>query len=284
MTEHRGPGDAAGESAVEVNGRPLVSVLIGCWNNADTIRGAINSILGQTLDDIELIVVDDGSTDRTPEIVSEAEQSDPRVRYLPLVHAGIAPSLNEGLRAALAEVVAFQDADDWSLPTRLERELAVLEARPEVAVVGCRMDEIDSTGRPLSSRTKFAAGVVNGILPSFNPIPNSCAMVRRSAVLAVGGFDARYRYAMDYDLWLRLADLHVVLALDEVLAVRRMGEANVAARKERAQIAEAIRIRVETMHRRRTLTGVSGLALPMLSFGTPIGLKRRVRRLRGQAP
>ena len=264
--------------------RSRVSVLIGCWNNAATLREAIDSILGQTVPELELIVVDDGSTDATPEIVQRIREHDPRVRYLPLAHMGISRSLNEGLRAATSEFVAFQDADDWSLPERLVRELEVLDRRPEVAVVGCRMREVDGQGVELAPRTAFAAGDVNDVLLRFNPIPNSCAMVRRARALEAGGFDPRYRYAMDYDLWLRLADDGVIATLDEALAVRRMGEGNVAARKERAQTAEAIRMRVAALRRRRTLRGAEGLALPLLSVATPLALKRARRRRLGQAP
>jgi glycosyltransferase involved in cell wall biosynthesis len=261
-----------------------VSVLIGCWNNAVTLHEAIDSILAQTLAELELIVVDDGSTDRTPELVRQARAGDSRVSYLPLEHVGISRSLNAGLRAARAPFVAFQDADDWSLPLRLERQLDVFERRPEVTVVGCRMREVDAHRRVLAPRTTFAAGDVNAVLPRFNPIPNSCAMVRLAAVRAAGGFDAGYRYAMDYDLWLRMAERGVVTTLDEELAVRRMGGANVAARKERAQTAEAIRIRLAAMWRRRSVSGARGLALPSLSLATPPALKRELRRRRGQAP
>lgn len=261
-----------------------MSVLIGCWNNASTLPAAAESILTQTLSDLELVIVDDGSTDSTPQLAGELAAGDPRVRYLPLAHMGISGSLNEGLRAAAAEFVAFQDADDWSEPARLERELAVFERRPEVVVVGCRMREVDGAGGELAPRTSFAAGDVNEALMRFNPIPNSCAMVRRAAALDAGGFDPRYRYAMDYDLWLRLAERGAVVTLDEPLAVRVMGGANVAARKERAQTLEAIRIRLAALRRRRTVRGAEGLALPLISLTTPLGLKRAVRRRAGQAP
>lgn len=261
---------------------PRVSVLIGCWNNASTLREAIDSILGQSLRELELIVVDDGSTDETPELVGAI--TDPRLRYLPLEHMGISSSLNHGLRAAAAPVVAVQDADDWSLPERLERELALLDARPEVAVVGCRMREVGPRGEELRPRTAFAVGEANGALMRFNPIPNSCAAFRREPALALGGYDARYRYAMDHDLWLRIADHHLVFCLDEVLAVRRMGGSNVAARNERAQIRETLAIRAATLRRRRTLAGARGLVLPAVSYLTPLPCKRALRRRLGQAP
>jgi glycosyltransferase involved in cell wall biosynthesis len=261
---------------------PRVSVLIGCWNNAETLPRAIDSILGQTVEDLELIVVDDGSTDRTPELVRSI--TDERVRYLPLEHQGISGSLNQGIEAASAPVVAVQDADDWSLPPRLERELAALDAWPEVAVVGARMREVDAEGAELRPRTSFAAGEVNRALLRFNPIPNSVAAFRRQAVLELGGYDAGYRYAMDYDLWLRIAEHHLVFALDEVLAVRTMGGGNVAATRERDQIREAIRIQWAATRRRRSLRGAAGILPPAASYLTPLAAKRALRRALGQSP
>jgi glycosyltransferase involved in cell wall biosynthesis len=146
-----------------------VSVLIGAYDNEPTLGRAIDSILAQTERDLELIVVDDGSTDGTAALVDAVE--DPRVRRLALPHMGISRSLNAGLAEARAPVVAIQDADDWSEPERLERELAVLDERPEVAVVGCRMHEVDEHGRPLRPRTSFAPGDVRDVLMRFNPRP-----------------------------------------------------------------------------------------------------------------
>ncbi|HYV16966.1 MAG TPA: glycosyltransferase [Conexibacter sp.] len=264
---------------------PRVSVLIGAFNSAATLDRAIDAILGQTVRELELIVIDDGSTDATAAVIARALARDPRIRSLPMErNVGIARSLNAGLRAAKAPVVAVQDADDYSAPERLERQLAVLDARPDVAVVGTSMHEVDEQGRPLAPRTSFAAGDVNEVLARFNPIPNTSVAFRRDAVLAVGGYDARYRYAMEYDLWLRLAERWRVVTLDEPLSTRVMGTANVAARAERAQTAEAIAIRLRALRRRRTLRGASGLVVPILAWLTPIPLKRVRRRRLGQAP
>jgi glycosyltransferase involved in cell wall biosynthesis len=259
-----------------------VSVLIGCWNNAETLERAARSILDSTLRELEVLIVDDGSTDGTEELVGTLD--DERVRYLKLPHMGISRSLNTGIDKATAPLVAIQDADDWSEPERLERQVALLEQRPDVAVVGSRMHEVDEAGRPLEPRTAFAPGDVRGVLMRFNPIPNSCACFRRRAALDAGGYDPRYLYAMDYDLWLRLAECHAVITLDEPLASRQMSSRNVAARKERAQLAETIAMRVRALRRRRTLRGVRGLVLPSISYLTPLPLKRALRRLLGQAP
>jgi glycosyltransferase involved in cell wall biosynthesis len=197
---------------------------------------------------------------------------------------GIARSLNLGLEQAVAPVVAVQDADDWSEPQRLERQLAVLDSSPEVAVVGGLMREVDEHGRELVPRTGHGVGDVNETLMRYNPLPNSCAAYRREVVRELGGYDARYRYAAEYDLWLRIAERHRVVVLDEVLATRRMSGTNVAGREERGPIAETIGLRVAAIRRRRSLRGAYWLALPAISFLTPRPLKRARRRRLGQAP
>lgn len=264
---------------------PQVSVLIGAYNSAGTLQRAIDSMLAQRAVELELIVLDDGSCDDSLAIAERAAAADARVRVLAMgENVGISRSLNEGLHAARAPYVAIQDADDYSQPERLQRQLAVLLEHPDVAVVGSRMREVDSRGRELAPRTRFAAGDVGGVLLRFNPIPNTSCCMRREAVLAAGGYDARYRYAMEYDLWLRLAERWRLVALDEPLSTRVMGDANVAARAERAQIGEAIRIRLRALGRRRTLRGASALLVPAIAWLTPIPLKRARRRRLGQAP
>lgn len=264
---------------------PRVSVLIGAYDNAATLPRAIDAILAQSVADLELLLVDDGSRDDTPRVIADAVARDARVRALTMEHnVGISRSLNEALRSAAAPIVAVQDADDYSAPERLARQLAVLDARPQVAVVGTRMHEVDEAGNQRAARTSFRAGDVNDVLLRFNPIPNGCSAFRRDVALGLGGYDPRYRYAMEYDLWLRIAEHHVVTALDEPLSTRVMGTTNVAARSERAQIGEAIVIRARALARRRTLRGASGLAVPALAWLTPIPLKRTLRRRLGQAP
>ena len=264
---------------------PEVSVLIGAFNNAATLDRAIDSILSQSVRDLELLVIDDGSRDASAQIARAAAERDARVRAVSMgENVGIPRSLNAGIEHARAELVAVQDADDFSAPERLERQIAVLRERPDVAVVGTRMREVDAHGNELAPRTTFRAGEVNDALMRFNPIPNSCACMRREAVLALGGYDPRYRYAMEYDLWLRLAERWRIVTLDEALSTRTMSGENVAARAERAQTLEALAIRARALRRRRTLRGAEGLVLPAASLLTPMAVKRARRRRLGQAP
>ena len=260
---------------------PRVSAVIGTWNRAPYVGEAIRSMLEQTLTDLELIVADDGSTDDTAQVVRSFD--DERIRYLPGPHVGISRNLNRALAEARAPHVALLDSDDSSYPTRLERLLAVLEARPEVAAVGHRLLEVDQEDRPLNARSSFAPGDINAELMRFNPISNSAVMFRREAVLAVGGYDASYSCTVDWDLWLRLADKHTIHMLDEVLGVRRMHRDNISVAREREQIRAGLRTRLATLRRRRSLRGISGLAPASLSLVTPMPLKRMRRRRLGQA-
>jgi glycosyltransferase involved in cell wall biosynthesis len=261
---------------------PRVTVLIGCWNNAATLPRAIDSILAQAVSDLELIVVDDGSTDETPALVDAYD--DPRIRHLALEHMGIARSLNRGMEEAASPIVAFQDADDWSKPERLERQLAVLDARPEVAVVGCWMEEFDDDGKPLSPRQPRLEGHIGDRLMRFNPIPGTCSMVRLSAAREAGNFDPDFRFAADYDLWSRIAAKHELFCLGEVLATRQMHAAQAGSRHERDQIRETLRVRLRLLRRARNPLAARYLVRPVISMVLPPKLKATVRRWRGMAP
>lgn len=264
---------------------PRVSVLIGAYNNAATLERAAGSILAQTVAELELLIVDDGSSDGTDAVAARLAAQDSRVRVLTMsANLGIARSLNAAIEAAVAPVIAVLDADDWAEPERLEHQLELLEREPSVAVVGCRMREVDEQGRELAPRTRLASGDVGPVLLHFNPIPNGSAAFRRQAVMAAGGYDPRYRWAAEYDLWLRLAERHRIFALERTLATRRMSTRNVAATREREQIAETITLRLRALRRRRSVRGALGLVPAALSYVTPPALKRIRRRRRGQAP
>jgi hypothetical protein len=108
-------------------------------------------------------------------------------------------------------------------------------------------------------------------------------MLRRDAALEVGGFDLSYRCSVDWDLWLRIGDRHVIHTIDEVLGVRRMHDSNIGIERERDQIGAGLRTRAATMRRRRSLRGAHGLTPAAISYVTPVALKRARRRRLGQA-
>jgi glycosyltransferase involved in cell wall biosynthesis len=189
---------------------PAVSVLMPCYNAADTLVEALRSLERQSLPDFEVIVVEDGSSDSSPEILNNWGRADGRIHCLGQAHQGIIAALNNGLRACRSPLVARMDCDDRSFPVRLELQAAFLQAHPEVSVVGCLV-----AGFPQGHvRQGFRLYIdwLNSLVCDADirreifiesPLAHPSVMYRREVVLQAGGYQDR-GWPEDYDLWLRL--------------------------------------------------------------------------------
>ena len=215
-----------------------VSVLLPVRDGERFLGKAIDSILAQSLEDFELIIVNDGSADRSGEIIETYLASDRRVRSITLEPTGLIGALNIGLEAARADLVARMDADDIALPLRLEKQLAFLEQNPEVAVVGTQRQRVDTEGRFLRSSTYPCdpEALAKLFLSGGNGLDHPTVMYRRQAVLDVGGYREPFRSAEDRDLWLRLIDHHALANIDSVLLYHRWHEGNVSTRTRYTQL------------------------------------------------
>ncbi len=213
---------------------PLISVILPVWNGERYLVEAIESILGQTFADFELLITDDGSTDRTPAILRQFESSDPRVRILWQEHRGMVPSLNLAIAEARGKFLARMDADDVALPERFARQVAYLEANPGCVAVGTAMLVIDPEGAPIYTQeveTDSETLVAN--LLGLNPKPKSglahpTVLMRREAVNAIGGYRKEYESIEDIDLWLRLAERGLLGNVPAVLLKYRLHENSVS--------------------------------------------------------
>lgn len=205
--------------------RPLVSVLLPVRNGMPWLPAALESVLRQTLRDLEVIVLEDGSTDGTAEALAACR--DERVRVITTGGVGIAAALNLGLDAARGRYVARQDADDESLPQRLARQAACLDARRDIDVVATVADYMDLDGRPLDNewvrtvrrqqdvaRTPEA---IAALMPVTCCITHGSVMARAEVLRGAGGYRPGFVPAEDYDLWLRLLPRHRFMKLDEAL-------------------------------------------------------------------
>jgi glycosyltransferase involved in cell wall biosynthesis len=183
-----------------------ISIVMPCYNAERFIVLAIQSILDQTYQDFEIIVVDDGSTDTSPQIVKAID--DPRVRYLSQKNAGPARARNTAIQAAVGEYLAFLDADDLMLPHRLAAQLAVLDADPALSGVGSGYVWIDEQGQPLPwpyhswQRTPDLNDITSWLFDC--PFVPSAVMLRRQAWVDVGGFDEDLVGPEDWNFWMRL--------------------------------------------------------------------------------
>jgi len=193
---------------------PLVSVVVPVHNGEATIRTALESILRQTYSEFELLVIDDGSTDSTPELLEDMSRRDRRVRVLRNPSAmGLGWTLNRGVAEARGDWIARMDADDVAHPERLMRQLRALQADPSIHVLGTQAVEVDAAGRARGvRRVPLAPEDVRAVLPWTNPIVHPSVMFRREVILSVGSYDPSLRHAEDYDLWLRCAAAGVKMA------------------------------------------------------------------------
>lgn len=189
---------------------PTITVLLPVYNAERTVRAAIESILTQTEPDFELLVVDDGSTDGTPAILEALAASDPRMRLVRQANAGIASALNAGLALARGRYVARMDADDLSLPTRLERQRATLDAHPEVGLVSCLVAHHAPDGQEATGYAWHVDWLNQLVTPEAiararfveSPIAHPSVMFRSALVDAHGGY-REGPFPEDYELWLR---------------------------------------------------------------------------------
>ena len=209
---------------------PRVSVVMAVHDGARWVRDGVGSLLAQTFADFELLVVDDGSTDDTADVLRSID--DPRLRVLHNArNLGLAASLNRGLVAARGELVARQDVDDRSTPHRLARQVAFMDAHPDVALVGSWYTEIDADGAPLAAhRLPTAHADILWALHLYSPFVHSAVLWRRVPVRdAVGEYDERLTYSMDFDLWRRIADRFPVANLPEPLLELRVHDTSMTA-------------------------------------------------------
>jgi glycosyltransferase involved in cell wall biosynthesis len=210
---------------------PTVSVAIATYNYGRYLGRALDSALGQTFRDLEVVVLDDGSTDDTPAVV-EPYLKDSRVRYHRAKHLGVAAAKSAAVDLCRAPFVAFLDADDEWMPDKLERQMALF-FDPEVGVVSCGRELIDADGCPLEFRQPaLHRGRVLPRMYETNFVCFSSAVVRRVVLDAIGLFDPRLPLAVDYDLWLRAATRCAFDFVPEPLVKYRVGHANLSRRAE----------------------------------------------------
>lgn len=230
---------------------PLVSVVMAAKNYARYLPEAVESVLAQTVANWELIVVDDGSSDHTPDAV-RPYLTDQRVRYFRSDRLGQPRAKNLGIGLSRGEFIAFLDADDAWKPTKLERQLAVFDENPDVGVVFCRRSLMDESGKPLAAKPRAALprGQVRPELFVQNFVCFSSAVVRRAVFAHVGRFDPGWDLAIDYDLWLRVAKHHRFDFVDEELVRYRTGHGNLSKKQ-----ADRVETALSIMHRARTRFG-----------------------------
>ena len=256
---------------------PAVSVLMSVYDGAPFVAQAVASVLAQADPDLELIVVDDGSTDATPALL--AAVADPRLRVQRQVRTGLTRALNRALGLARAPLIARLDADDLALPERLGRQRAFLAAHPEVGLLGTAAREEDPSGtlvrvvRPPEDDRALRRALIRA-----NPFVHSSVMMRRELLAQAGGYDERLAVAQDYELWMRLAGRTGLANVGEVLVVRRLGARRVSVEREEDRLRTEARVRWRAVASGAYPPWCALFALrPVLALALPRPLRRAMR-------
>ncbi len=197
---------------------PLVSVVIPCYNAAATLTDAVKSALSQTYDNIEIFVVDDGSTDNSCDVAASFGDS---ITYIHKENGGPASARNIGINHSQGELIAFLDADDLWLPEKLANQVAFLRTHPDTALLCTAVWRHADEYREIKSCVMLPDSQISYLrLWEDNPITTSTVICPREVFTAIGGFDedTNIHRAEDFDLWLRIAASFHVRFLDEPLA------------------------------------------------------------------
>ena len=231
---------------------PEISVLTSCFNANEFIEESIESILSQSFGNFEFILIDDGSTDDTLDIIRRYAARDKRIRVVTKENSGLQKSLNLGLSLAKGDWIARFDADDVALPDRLERQWQFIKRHRDIILLGGGCLEIDKSGRhikqhiyPMNHRGLMKRLECLG--PFF---PHSTAFFSRSRVQDLGGYNPRFRRSQDWDLWLRMARVGLIGCLREPLIKLRKHEKSVTAMNS-GRLTEIMGMAATVCHFRR---------------------------------
>lgn len=232
---------------------PLISCVLPVYNGDAFLADAINSILRQTHENFELIIINDGSTDKTGAII--ASFRDPRIRVECQRNAGIVSALNRGLSLARGDFIARMDADDISLPDRFEKQVRFLIENPDVVLVGGRSIPITSEGfideykisRKNLKHEKRKGADFRTFPPRVATALHPLIMMRSTAIRAIGGYRHGFDYAEDYDMYIRISQYGSLHNIDDVILQYRYHGENISTRKTFDQEKNAARSEIDNM-------------------------------------
>ncbi|MBI1335753.1 MAG: glycosyltransferase [Phycisphaera sp.] len=231
---------------------PLISVILPIYNAQRYLDAAVKSILAQSFSDFELIAINDGSTDRSLDILYKHADRDRRVRIVTRQNKGLVATLNEGLMLAKGSLIARMDADDVALPGRFAAQARYMAEHPEVVLLGGWYEMIDHRGRLITvMRMPTEHDEIDAeMLAGHTPLCHPTAMMRRDKVLTLGGYRAEMMLAEDLDLWLRLAEVGKVAILPEPMLRYRV-HANSVSEQAGEKQRRVARSACEAAYRRR---------------------------------
>ena len=235
---------------------PVVTVLMPVYNAQRYVAQTMDSILAQTFGDFEFLIINDGSTDRSLQILQDYARRDDRIRLVSRPNTGYVVALNEGLELARGQFIARIDADDLADPRRLELQVARMRQEPQLVALGSNAWAMDEDGRmlgdydvPLTHEQVESAHLLGS-----SSIHHPAVMLRPDAVKRVGGYRPQLMPCEDFDLWLRLGEVGRLANLPEKLLTKRLFAGSAVA-TNLAKTEKLVRIALDQAWQRRGLAG-----------------------------
>ncbi len=253
------------------------------YNNERYLHAAIDSILRQTLKDLELVLLDDGSTDNSIDVVRTFR--DPRIKLICLEHRGLPRVLNFGIQNAEGEYIARMDGDDIAIDTRLEKQVSFLNANPDVGIVGTYFHEIDEAGQvratwvlPTDHESICKAMIKHSALA------HPTVMMRRVVLETVGFYNEKLLGAEDYDLWIRISRSYRLANIPEPLLLWRVHESGFTSRTQRMLLLHGLNVRFRAIRDGTyPLWSLIHLVGPVAMWLLPPQARARLRRFRSRS-
>ncbi|MBA7471261.1 putative glycosyltransferase EpsE [subsurface metagenome] len=262
--------------------RTKVSVIMTVYNEEEHIKKSVTSVLNQTYEDLELVIVNDGSNDRTQEIL-ENEFNDRRIKIFNQENKGRVKALNQAVKLSTGEYIAILDADDYCLPERLRKQVEFLDRNPDVALVGTayyRYDEIRREKWIRKYPTKDEK--IRKEMSKYIPLAHSSVMIRKFCLEEVGCYNEEFDTLQDMELFIRIAKKFKLANLDEPLIIRNIRSDSFFHRSFKQSDRNRLLVRLN-------LKAIKELSLPIRYYFFPLGrivyfrlpnnFKRMVRRI-----
>lgn len=216
---------------------PEISIVMPVFNVEKYIKEAIESILSQTFKNWELIIMDDGSTDKTALILEKYIKEDKRIKYVRRENnVGIIDNLNNGVALAKSQLIARMDGDDISLPERLEIEYQFMKKNPKCVLVGTWAEMIDKDGNKLQDiKYKTQDFFLRAKMLLGDPFIHGSILMRKKAFVESGGYPSEYKYCEDYALWIKIMKLGLIANIPQILYKWRQHDIDIQSEKLRMQ-------------------------------------------------
>ena len=267
---------------------PLVSVIIPAYNAAAYIRESVGSIIQQTYKNIEILIIDDCSTDDTLSIVKQIERQDSRVRVVSNAeNLGIGANRDKGIKLAGGAYVCWQDADDISMPDRIDLQVEFMESHPKVGIVGGHITFFDQEGDGLTRKYDENDAALRSKIFKYNPVAQPACMMRRECFEKVGGYNPHYRLSEDLEMQFRIGEQYEFGNVQQVVLKYRQTPGSLTAANLRQMELATLEIRKKYKNSTAynfTLGDFLFNSAQRISMNMPYGLRMALFRLiRGDA-